>query len=81
MAIDISFIGDKDDYTYEDGEGVEYRYVINDNGTLAIFEKEEGGHLAGNAEPVAVYGPAAWFSVRGNARSKKDTPPARIRSF
>lgn len=58
---------------YEDEEGREYRYEVLENGALAIFEKE-GRVLLRDAEPIAVFGPAAWFSVTGDARSRRDAP-------
>lgn len=57
---------------YEDGEGREYRYATQDNGTLAIFEKETDGFLFGDSEPIVVFGPSAWFSVTGDPRTKAD---------
>ncbi|MGW0550555.1 hypothetical protein [Streptomyces altiplanensis] len=82
MSIQIRFISDQhDDYTYEDGEGREYRYVVADNGSLVIFEKEVGGHITRDADPIAVYGPAAWFSVSGDLRKKTDTAPSRGFAF
>jgi hypothetical protein len=59
---------------YEDGEGREYRYEVLDSGALAVFEKEEGSKLFYDTTPIAVYGPAAWFSVTGDARSRQDAP-------
>ncbi|MCB5168005.1 hypothetical protein LG634_24655 [Streptomyces bambusae] len=59
-------------YTYKDDGSSEYRYAINDNGTLAIFEKEKGGNLGRTDVPVAVYGAAAWFSVSGDPRTSAD---------
>ncbi len=81
MSVEIKFTGPVDPYRYEDGEGREYRYVVNDNGTLSIFEKEQDGHIAADDEPIAVYGSAAWFSVTGDARTKKDRKPSRGASF
>lgn len=59
-------------FTYEDDGSSEYRYVINDNGTLAIYEKEKGSTLGRADAPVAVYGAAAWFSVSGDPRTSAD---------
>ncbi|MFF2522438.1 hypothetical protein [Streptomyces liangshanensis] len=85
MSVEIKFIdktrASEDPYRHEDGEGREYRYVVQDNGTLAIFEKEESGYIQGNADPIAVYGAAAWFSVTGDPKTKKDSPPARMRTL
>ncbi|MYW48876.1 hypothetical protein [Streptomyces sp. SID161] len=79
----MKFNSDKteEDGRFEDGEGREYRYSIGDNGALLIWEKEAGGHIAKKAEPFVIYGPAAWFSVVGDARSSHDDPPARVRGF
>ncbi|MGW7498596.1 hypothetical protein ACWGKA_30500 [Streptomyces luteogriseus] len=81
MSVEIKFIGSEDPFRYEDGEGREYRYVTNDNGTLSIFEKEMGGRIAKHEAPIAVYGPAAWFSVSGDPRTTADAPTPRVRSF
>jgi hypothetical protein len=81
MSVEIKFIGADDPFRYEDGEGREYRYVVNDNGTLSIFEKEDGGHITKKEAPVAVYGPAAWFSVSGDPWSTADAPRPKVRGF
>ncbi|MFF4181007.1 hypothetical protein [Streptomyces sp. NPDC001750] len=51
MSIRIHFNsedrGDKGHYEYEDGEGLEYRYLVLDSGALAVFEKETGGSIKG----------------------------------
>lgn len=84
--VDIEFTGvsprsGKPEYVYEDGEGYEYRYEVGENGALAVYEKSVSEGLPNNAQPIAVYGPSAWFSVRGDARSRADAPKAKIRSF
>lgn len=66
---------------YEDGEGREYRYVIGDSGVLLIFEKELDKRLTRDAEPIAVYGPHAWFSVTGDTRAKGDLVAGRMAGF
>ncbi|MFC7869638.1 hypothetical protein ACFUS2_00560 [[Kitasatospora] papulosa] len=80
MSVVITFKdGHRDEeLRFEDGhEGRDYRYVIGDNGTLSIFGKEEGGRLVRDQEPDIVYGPAAWYSVEGDARTKADEPKSR----
>ncbi|MFF1416563.1 hypothetical protein [Streptomyces sp. NPDC058280] len=79
MSVLITFKdGSRDeDLRYEDGEGREYRYVIGDNGTLSIFGKEMGGRLERNQQPDIVYGPAAWFSVSGDVRTRADEPRSK----
>jgi hypothetical protein len=79
MSVDVKFNAstfgaDDPDGRYEDGEGREYRYEVLNNGALAIFEKEEGKKLFRDTEPIAVFGPSAWFSVTGDARSRRDAP-------
>ncbi|MFG3085120.1 hypothetical protein [Streptomyces parvulus] len=81
MSVEIKPIGAEEPFRYEDGEGREYRYAVNDNGTLSIFEKETGGHIAAKADPIAVYGAAAWFSVTGDPRTTKDAATPKIRGF
>lgn len=81
MSVEIKFIGADDPFRYEDGEGSEYRYVVNENGTLSIFEKEMGGRIGRKDDPIAVYGSAAWFSVTGDPRTTKDNPPSQVRGF
>ncbi|WP_171110592.1 MULTISPECIES: hypothetical protein [unclassified Streptomyces] len=83
MSVNVKFNGDRadEDGRYEDGEGREYRYSVADNGTLLIWEKETGGHIDRKAEPIVTFGPAAWFSVTGDAKSTKDNPPARVRGL
>lgn len=77
MSVDVKFNASAVDEhealkgRYEDGEGREYRYQLLNSGALAIFEKE-GGYLLSDAEPIAVFGPAAWFSVTGDARTGRD---------
>ncbi|MFB7776916.1 hypothetical protein [Streptomyces bauhiniae] len=84
MSVEIKLIGaelEKEPFRYEDGDGCEYRYVVNDNGTLSIFEKEDGGHITKKEAPLAVYGAAAWSSVTGDPWTTADAPRARVRSF
>ncbi|MET7412511.1 hypothetical protein [Streptomyces rubiginosohelvolus] len=81
MSVEIKFTGPVDPFHYQDGEGNEYRYEVNENGTLSIFEKERGGHIATKDQPIAVYGPAAWFSVTGDARTTKDKAPSQVRGL
>lgn len=82
MSVEIKFIGtESEPFRYEDGEGREYRYVVNDNGTLSIFEKEDGGSIAKSAPPITTYGSAAWFSVTGDPRTSDDAPRPRVRTF
>ncbi|MFJ2183443.1 hypothetical protein ACIOJG_22760 [Streptomyces anulatus] len=81
MSVEIKFTGPVDPCLYQDGEGNEYRYEVNANGTLSIFEKEHGGHIGSKEQPIAVYGPAAWFSVTGDARSTKDRAPSQVRGL
>jgi hypothetical protein len=78
MSVDVKFnanavIPDEADGRYEDDEGREYRYQVLDSGALAVFELE-GRVLVRDAEPIMVFGPSAWFSVTGDARSKRDSP-------
>jgi hypothetical protein len=78
MSVDVKFnanalVTEDTDGRYEDQEGREYRYQVLDSGALAIFEKERSV-LTRDAEPIAVFGPAAWFSVTGDARSRRDSP-------
>lgn len=87
MSVQVKFIVDLAEGAeggagrYEDGEGREYRYLVHDNGTLAIYEKEEGGVLLKDTEPIVVFGPAAWFSVTGDLRTEKDHPGRQVYSF
>ncbi|MFC8625620.1 hypothetical protein [Streptomyces anulatus] len=82
MSVKITFKdGHRDEeLRYQDGDGREYRYVIGENGTLSIFGKEEGGRLVRNQQPDIVYGPAAWYSVEGDVRTKADEPVSRAYS-
>ncbi|NUH35270.1 hypothetical protein HUF15_00545 [Streptomyces samsunensis] len=81
MSVQVKFIHDReeDDGRYEDSEGREYRYVIREDGALAIYEKT-GRYLEKDRDPYVVYGSAAWFRVSGDALSKKDRPPNRAYS-
>ncbi|MFE2112043.1 hypothetical protein ACFXAY_01435 [Streptomyces microflavus] len=84
MSVVITFKdGDRDEeIRYEDGhEGRDYRYVIGGNGTLSIFGKEEKKRLVKDQQPDIVYGPGAWFSVEGDALTRKDEYSTRAASF
>ncbi|MBZ6250565.1 hypothetical protein KVH27_19555 [Streptomyces olivaceus] len=77
MSVEIKFIGEQEPFSYTDGEGTVYRYRVEDSGALSIFEKEGKGYVPVDAGPIAVYGPAAWFSVSGDKFSKADRRPGR----
>ncbi|MFH9413957.1 hypothetical protein [Streptomyces rochei] len=81
MSVQIKFVGQEEPFTYEDGNGNEYRYQVEDSGALSVFEKEGGAYLKKGTDPIAVYGPSAWFSVSGNALSRSDTGPTKIAGF
>ncbi|WP_445524794.1 hypothetical protein [Streptomyces cyslabdanicus] len=81
MSVEIKFIGREEPFKYEDGEGNEYRYRVEDSGALSVFEKESGKYVKTDALPIAVYGPAAWFSVTGSALGKSDRGPGRVAGF
>ncbi|MEU0990887.1 hypothetical protein [Streptomyces sp. NPDC005953] len=79
MSVVVTFkAGNRDeDLRYQDGEDREYLYVIGDNGTLAIYGKEANGRLEPGQQPDIIYGPAAWFSVSGDTRTRADEPVSR----
>ncbi|MET7321516.1 hypothetical protein [Streptomyces sp. NPDC005549] len=81
MSVEIKFIGQEEPFTYEDGEGNEYRYQVEGSGALAVFEKTVGKTVPRDALPIAVYGPAAWFSVTGTALGASDRGPGRLAGF
>lgn len=66
-----------EDFRYQDGEDPEYLYVIGDNRTLAIYGKETNGRLEPGQQPGIIYGPAAWFSVSGDTRTRAIEPVSR----
>lgn len=80
MSVHIKFTNGGDD-RYEDGEGREYRYEVGTNGTIAIYAKPIDGFLAKDSMPIEVFGPTAWFSVSGDARTQADAGRPGIRSF
>ncbi|MGV9282124.1 hypothetical protein [Streptomyces sp. NPDC003730] len=81
MSVEIKFIGQEEPFTYEDGDGNEYRYRVEDSGALAVFEKAAGKIVPRGAQPIAVYGPTAWFSVMGTALGADDRGPGRVAGF
>jgi hypothetical protein len=82
MSVDICFRRETlEPGRYEDGEGREYRYTVDENGALSIFMKEAGGSLAKDEPPLVVYSPAAWFSVTGDPRTSKDGVKPNIGPF
>ncbi|WP_406200129.1 hypothetical protein OG331_25185 [Streptomyces sp. NBC_01017] len=81
MSVEIKFIGEQEPFSYTDGEGTEYRYRVQDSGALSIFEKAAGKTMARDALPIAVYGPAAWFSVTGTSLGASDRGPGRVAGF
>jgi hypothetical protein len=82
MSVDICFRSETlEPGRYEDGEGREYRYTVNENGTLSIFMKEAGGTLTKDEPPLVVYSPAAWFSVTGDPRTSRDGVKPNIAAF
>jgi hypothetical protein len=80
MSVHIKYNGGGD-FDYEDKEGLAYRYAIGDNGTLSVYERQGDVLISKDAEPLAVYGPAAWFSVSGTQLKKEDTAVPRLRGF
>lgn len=69
MAVSITFMQGSGPGTleYEDGDGSVYRYEVRESGALAVYETSQGEFSLSDSTTVAVYGPAAWFSVTGAA--------------
>ncbi|MEV8353189.1 hypothetical protein ACFVTT_34020 [Streptomyces niveus] len=83
MSVLVKFIGGtpEEDGRYEDGEGREYRYAPQENGALAIYEKETGESIPPEEQPIAIYGPAAWFSVSGDKLTRSDRRAGRVSGY
>lgn len=58
---------DERDQNYEDTSGARYAYTVQQSGALTVWKLEGGMPLP---EIEIVYGPTAWESVQGDARSQ-----------
>lgn len=79
MAVELKLIGEAGALEYEDDEHRVFRYEVAASGTLAIYQKPPGGFIEMDAAPSVVYGPAAWFSVSGDVKSRGDDVPVEVR--
>ncbi|NUS82974.1 MAG: hypothetical protein HOY75_09510 [Streptomyces sp.] len=79
MAVEIQIKNGDETVNYGDVEGREYRYEIGEqNGTLAVYSKPDGGRLERNQKPDIIYGPSAWVSVSGDPKTRADAPKSTV---